>query len=106
MKLKQRVLTSVLHDVKAFDHFHFSFVMFSLISSVNSLQAPRVTVCLCICGFRAQFLQSKGYFSDRKQTKSVSFPFFFFLSQGPIRNVCLIYCFESCTWLIDGYKKD
>lgn len=78
MKLKQRVLTSVLHDVKAFDHFHFSFVMFSLISSVNSLQAPRVTVCLCICGFRAQFLQSKGYFSDRKQTKSVSFPFIFF----------------------------
>lgn len=68
MKLKQRVLTSVLHDVEAFDHFHFSFVMLSLISSVYSLQAPQGKVCLCICGFRAQFLQSKGYFSDRKQT--------------------------------------
>lgn len=65
------VLASALHDVKFlldFSLFFFSFIMFSLISSVNSLQAPRRKVRLCICGFRAHFLQSKGYSNDRKET--------------------------------------
>lgn len=46
--------------------FFFGFIMFSPISSVNSLQASRWKTC--ICEFRAHFLQSKGYSSDRKET--------------------------------------
>lgn len=69
---KAEVLASALHDVKFLldfsSLFFFSFIMFSLISSVNSLQAPRWKVRLCICGFRAHFLQSKGYSGYRKET--------------------------------------
>ncbi len=60
MKLKQRVLTSVLHDVKAFDHFHFSFVIchWSLVLILSRHLRGR---CVCVfVGSGLNFCSPKG----------------------------------------------